>query len=165
MKREVRIGGKSLWLDVTPDGDTVRFSIAGDSSGSASIIEAEPGIYSVLLDGKSYRVHLSRGREQWLASLCGREYALDVVDPRARSSRSNALGGHGQQVLSAPMPGKIVKRLVKEGDHVEAGQGIIVVEAMKMQNEMRAVHAGRVVSLPVSEGATVTAGDTLAIIE
>ena len=121
--------------------------------------------YSVLLDGKSYRVHLSRGREQWLASLCGREYALDVVDPRARSSRSNALGGHGQQVLSAPMPGKIVKRLVKEGDHVEAGQGIIVVEAMKMQNEMRAVHAGRVVSLPVSEGATVTAGDTLAIIE
>jgi biotin carboxyl carrier protein len=63
------------------------------------------------------------------------------------------------------MPGKIVRLLVAEGDSVEAGQGLLVVEAMKMQNEMKAPKAGCVVSLKAHEGATVAAGDVLATIE
>jgi acetyl/propionyl-CoA carboxylase alpha subunit len=165
MKREVRIEGKSLWIDATREGDKVLFSSGESAQRTASIVEVEPGIYSVLLEGKSYRVHLARGRDQWLASLCGREDILEVIDPRARSHRAGALAGDARQILSAPMPGKVVKRLVNEGDIVESGQGIIVVEAMKMQNELRAAHPGHVVSLPVPEGATVTAGETLAVIE
>jgi len=67
--------------------------------------------------------------------------------------------------VAAPMPGKIVRLLVAEGDSVAAGQGLLVMEAMKMQNEMKAPKAGRVVSLTAREGATVAAGDVLAAIE
>ena len=63
------------------------------------------------------------------------------------------------------MPGKIVRLLVKEGDAVEPGQGIVVMEAMKMQNELKAQRAGAVTSLPIAEGATVAAGEVLALIE
>ena len=67
--------------------------------------------------------------------------------------------------MTAPMPGKIVRLLVAEGQTVEAGQGLLVVEAMKMQNEMKAPKAGHVVSLTAREGATVAAGEVLAAIE
>jgi biotin carboxyl carrier protein len=63
------------------------------------------------------------------------------------------------------MPGKVVRVLVAPGDQVEAGQGLVVVEAMKMQNEMKAAHAGRVATVPAKEGATVAAGEILATIE
>jgi biotin carboxyl carrier protein len=63
------------------------------------------------------------------------------------------------------MPGKIVRVLVREGDAVEPGQGIVVMEAMKMQNELKALRAGAVTALPVTEGAAVAAGEVLAIIE
>jgi len=63
------------------------------------------------------------------------------------------------------MPGKVVRVLVAPGDSVEAGQGIAVVEAMKMQNEMKAARAGKVLSVPAKEGATVAAGEVLATIE
>ena len=166
MKREVRIEGNSIWIDADRKGDAVAFTVNGsDTPQTASIVEAEPGVYSVLLNGKSYLVRLAQGKQELLVSVCGREYIVDVIDPRARSRRAGALGGDGRQVLSAPMPGKIVKQLVNEGDQVEAGQGVIVVEAMKMQNEMKATRAGRVTSLPAAEGATVSAGEVLAVIE
>jgi len=73
--------------------------------------------------------------------------------------------GHDRDSVIAPMPGKIVRVLVTPGDRVEPGQGIIVVEAMKMQNEMKSRRAGRVASIPVSVGDTVAAGAILATIE
>ena len=166
MRREVRIEGRPVWIDVSDDGETVRFTL-GDSSTAqtASVVETEPGVYSVLIDGKSYRARLARGKEKLLVALCGREYTLEVIDPRTQFRRSGAAHGDGQQILTAPMPGKVIRRLVEEGDQVEAGQGVLVVEAMKMQNEMKANRAGRVVSLPVLVGGTVGAGDTLAILE
>ena len=72
---------------------------------------------------------------------------------------------HGRESILAPMPGKIVRLLVAPGDSVEAGQGIIVIEAMKMQNELKARRSGRVVALPVREGETVAAGAVLATFE
>jgi len=63
------------------------------------------------------------------------------------------------------MPGKVVRLLAAEGQQVQAGQGLLVIEAMKMQNEIKAPRAGRVVSLSVGEGATVTAGQALAVLE
>ena len=71
----------------------------------------------------------------------------------------------GRQNVTAPMPGKVVRLLVADGDSVQAGQGIAVVEAMKMQNEMKAPRSGRVAALAVHEGDTVGAGAVLAVIE
>ena len=98
--------------------------------------------------------------------LRGRSYTLGLIDPkRLRSGQSSAAHHTGAAEIVSPMPGKIVRVLVEAGANVEAGAGIIVVEAMKMQNEMKAPKAGVVLSINAAEGATVNAGDVLAVIE
>lgn len=93
-------------------------------------------------------------------------YEITLVDPkRLSSARSSAGHDHGAAEIVSPMPGKIVRVLVEAGAKVEAGAGIIVVEAMKMQNEMKAPKTGLVVSINAQAGATVNAGDVLAVIE
>jgi biotin carboxyl carrier protein len=93
-------------------------------------------------------------------------YAVDVQDPRSLRTRRAAGGGEaGPQQLTAPMPGKIVRVMVAEKDEVKVGQGVLVMEAMKMQNEMKSPKDGRVQKILTSEGATANAGDTLAVIE
>lgn len=98
--------------------------------------------------------------------LGGVSYDITLVDPkRLSSARGSAGHDHGSAEIVSPMPGKIVRVLVSAGAKVEAGAGIIVVEAMKMQNEMKAPKAGVVVSINAQAGATVNAGDVLAVIE
>jgi biotin carboxyl carrier protein len=93
-------------------------------------------------------------------------YAVDVQDPRSLRTRRAAAGADiGPQKLNAPMPGKIVRVAVAQGEDVKAGQSVIVMEAMKMQNEMKSPKNGKVRKILTSEGSTVNAGDTLAIIE
>ena len=93
-------------------------------------------------------------------------YDITLVDPkRLRSALGAGAHGEGAARIVAPMPGKVVRVLVEAGQQVEAGQGIVVVEAMKMQNEMKAPKAGAVVSVNVEVGATVNGGDLLAVIE
>jgi biotin carboxyl carrier protein len=93
-------------------------------------------------------------------------YDVTVTDPkRLRSGQAAASHHAGAAEIVSPMPGKIVRVLVEAGAEVEVGAGIIVVEAMKMQNEMKAPKAGVVVSINAAEGATVNAGDVLAVIE
>lgn len=96
----------------------------------------------------------------------GRDYDVSVIDPRRlRSTQSAGTHHAGAAEIVSPMPGKIVRVLVEAGAQVEVGAGIVVVEAMKMQNEMKAPKAGVVVSINTEEGATVNAGDVLAVIE
>lgn len=97
--------------------------------------------------------------------IAGREFPFSVHDPRQwRRGRGSALKAEGRQPIIAPMPGKIVRLLVAAGQAVEAGQGILVVEAMKMQNEIRSPKSGKVERLMVGEGQSVSAGETLAIV-
>jgi biotin carboxyl carrier protein len=125
-----------------------------------------PNMLSVVMEGKAYEV-----RREWLESelriwIGDRVYSADVRDPRSlRGRQKRAQDSKGAQKLVAPMPGKVVKALVEEGSAVEKGQGILVVEAMKMQNEIKAPKSGIVVKLAVAEGAAVNAGDILAIVE
>ncbi len=99
-------------------------------------------------------------------SVRGRDYAIHLIDPkRLRGSQSSGAHDHGAVQIVASMPGKVVRLLVEVGSQVEAGAGIVVVEAMKMQNEMKSQKAGVVTSLSAIAGATVNAGDVLAEIE
>jgi len=94
------------------------------------------------------------------------EYQAEVNDPRLwRGRKHGVLDVAGRQQIAAPMPGKVVRLLVKEGDLVAAGQGLLVVEAMKMQNEVRSPKAGKVEKLLVKENQPVNAGDVLAWVE
>ena len=93
-------------------------------------------------------------------------YAAELRDPRSLRSRKDGAGNeHGPKKLVAPMPGKVVRILVHEKAEVEAGQGIVVVEAMKMQNEIKSPKKGVVKKIVAAEGANVNAGDVLAIVE
>lgn len=99
-------------------------------------------------------------------NLRGVSYPVKLTDPkRLRSAQSGAEQNKGTARIVAPMPGKVVRVLVEAGAEVEAGAGILVVEAMKMQNEMKAPKAGQVVSIHAQVGSTVNAGDVLAVIE
>jgi biotin carboxyl carrier protein len=127
---------------------------------------AQPNVLSILLDGKAYEV-----KREWIGSdlqLCvgGERYSATLHDPRSFRSRRDAVDSqHGPRKLVAPMPGKVVRVLVSEGDAVEAGQGLMVVEAMKMQNEIKSPKNGIVRKIAASNGAAVNAGDVLAIVE
>jgi biotin carboxyl carrier protein len=130
------------------------------SLDALNIVEVEPGVWSVLVDGRGYTVLVDGG---FLVVNGVRIPA--PLDPRDWSAGASGAVAGGPQQIFAPMPGRVVRVLVGVGDEVEAGQGIVVVEAMKMQNEMRAERAGKVSSIRAAEGATVAAGDVLATIE
>jgi biotin carboxyl carrier protein len=127
--------------------------------------EVEPGVYSILRNGKSYEVRARPGPEGFSIEVGDRRFQAEVRDPRNSRRHHNSAIGSGRQKITSPMPGKVVRILVTQGQEVEAGQGLIVVEAMKMQNEMKASKAGKVIEIKAKEGATVGAGEVLAIIE
>ena len=129
-------------------------------------IEAvEPSVYSILVNGRSYEARVEQSENCLAVFIDGYRFEVEIRDPRRWTRHTGKPTVTGRLNITAPMPGKVVRLLVGEGDTVEAGQGLIVVEAMKMQNEMKAPKAGRVVSLTAREGATVTAGEPLAAIE
>ena len=127
----------------------------------ASLVETEPGVYSAIVDGRSFEVRLEGG----VAFAAGYRFEVQVDDPRRWKRSGDAGAAHGKASLVAPMPGKVVRVMVAAGDEVGAGQGIVVVEAMKMQNEIKSPRAGRVTSLRVRTGEGVNAGAVLATIE
>jgi biotin carboxyl carrier protein len=124
-------------------------------------------VLSVLVANRAYEIKREYSLNGETHVIIGSErFAVEVRDPRSLRARKAAAGvGEGPQKVAAPMPGKIVRVMVKPGDQVEAGQGIIVVEAMKMQNEIKSPKKGVVQKVAVAEGGSVSSGDTLAIIE
>jgi biotin carboxyl carrier protein len=129
---------------------------------SFSVAPAGPRSYSVLIDGRSYAVALSGSGT---VRVNGRALPVEIFDPRSMRTPGNAGRSNGPQKITAPMPGKVVRVLVEVGATVESGQGLIVVEAMKMQNEVKSPKAGRVAALSAAAGATVAAGDVLLVVD
>ena len=127
----------------------------------ADIVEVEPGIYSVIADGCSYEVAVM-GPE---VEVDGVQVRVELEDPRKWNPAGASRRGEGLEAIKAPMPGKVVRVLVAPGDEVVAKQGLVVVEAMKMQNEMKAPRAGRVASVAVKENEAVNAGSVLLMLE
>jgi len=127
--------------------------------------EVEPGVYSVLQDGRSLVFRVAPINGAVLVDVEGREYKIEARDPRAGGRHGRHTIGEGRQNICAAMPGKVVRVLVAEGDAVTPGHGLAVVEAMKMQNEVKAPREGKVVAVRVKPGETVTAGAVLVTIE
>lgn len=125
------------------------------------IVEVEPGVYSVITGLKSWEVRVT-GNE---VTIAGHRFLVEIDDPRQWKRSRHAADAHGRASIAAAMPGKIVRILVGVGDEVVAGQGILVVEAMKMQNELKAPRDGRVTAIEVKENDSVNAGAILATIE
>jgi biotin carboxyl carrier protein len=163
MKRVLTIDGRESMIEIISPAPDCRFRF-DDVERDALVTSPEPGIYSILIDGRSYEAFVEDTATGIAVSVDGHRFEIDVRDPREWSRKASGHGGEGVQTISSPMPGKVVRVLVAVGDAVEAGQGIVVVEAMKMQNEMKANRAGTIQTLPAKEGATVSAGEVLATI-
>jgi biotin carboxyl carrier protein len=169
MKLLISVDGRPGELDFNHQNGSCKFRYSSERNDGqpreASLVEVEPGIYSVLLSGRSYEVKVVAGAEGLYVDLEGHRSVVEVRDPRSMTKGSRGGAGEGRQTVSAPMPGKVVRVMVQEGDRVEAGDGLVVVEAMKMQNELKAPKSGTVVQLKAVAGATVVLGEMLVVIE
>jgi biotin carboxyl carrier protein len=164
MKLSLTINGRESAIEILAPAPACRFQLDDAPAREADVESPVPGVYTVLLDGHSYDAFVETTPNSLIVSIHGNRFEVEVRDPRRLSRRSGAAGGSGVQTLSSPMPGKVVRVLVATGDSVQAGQGILVVEAMKMQNELKAARGGTVLTVIAKEGATVAAGEALATI-
>jgi acetyl/propionyl-CoA carboxylase alpha subunit len=161
----------TVWLDV--GGKKVRVSLPGSREGvvaaevdgralTADVRLLRPGVMSLVVEGRQYRCVLDGDG----VVIDGRRFGFEVEDPRSLQGRRGAgAGTDGPRAVKAPMPGRVVRILVKAGDEVEQGQGLVVIEAMKMQNELKSPKAGRVAKVAVAVDDTVGSGDVLVVVE
>jgi biotin carboxyl carrier protein len=173
MKLEIQIRGRKRTLEIerppaNPGAGPRQLLCRLDGQPiEADAVEVATGVYSILLGGRALEVRVQpvEGTAGLRVHVAGEELTAQVFDPRTwRGRRGAALEAEGRQQIIAPMPGKVVRVLVKQGDEVEAGHGLLVVEAMKMQNEIRSPKSGKVERVMVAEGQAVTAGEALAIV-
>jgi biotin carboxyl carrier protein len=164
MTYDVTIDGRSYQLELTRAENNWSCRLNGREMEVDAIAVCRD-ILSLRIGNNAYEVKRERtsdGMRLWVGAL---PFAVEVRDPRSLRGRTRASNDQGPRKLTAPMPGKVVRVLVHEGDIVEAGVGVAVVEAMKMQNEIKSPKKGTVQKLLVSEGAAVNAGDVLAVVE
>ena len=165
MKLALRIDGAAEdSIEILAPAPQCRFRLDDGAETLADVEMPEPGVYSVLIGGRAYEARVEETPAALVVVIEGRRFEIDVRDPRRFTRKGQGSGADGPQTVAAPMPGKVVRVLVAAGDEVTAGQGLLVVEAMKMQNEMKAPRAGTVLSLSAAEGVTVAAGQVLATI-
>lgn len=162
--------------DVTIDGKDFRLELERKESGwqcrldgrniEMNAVLARRDVLSILIDGKAYEIKretTAADTHLWVGSV---RYLAELRDPRSLRGRKGAgADDKGPKKILAPMPGKVVRMLVDQGQPVEAGQSILVVEAMKMQNEIKSPKKGMLQKIVAIEGGNVNAGDVLAIVE
>lgn len=159
---DVTMEGRSAKLVVENNGFVYTDENGGSVAKTFSLEPSGADTYSVLIEGRSYRATVTALGE---VIVNGKTFAIEVQDPRKLRGRGSAANSSGRQSIVAPMPGRVIRILVEVGQDVETGQGLIVVEAMKMQNEMKSPKAGKVLEIRASTGAAVTSGDVLLVIE
>lgn len=163
MKLEIEIAGRICAVEYTPDESVIMLD------GKPIQIEANmlrPGVLSLIVEGRAWRVVLEDDADESAMYVGGGRIPYRIDDPRSlKARRARSSGSDGPKAIRASMPGRVVRVLAQQGEAVEAHQGVVVIEAMKMQNDLKSPKAGKVAELRVSPGDTVTAGDVLAVIE
>jgi biotin carboxyl carrier protein len=171
---EITVAGKTHKVEVesaaaTPpssNGDLAYRVRLDGREIAVSCVPISEGSLSLIVNGESFNVACEPAGERLQVSVRGAIYKCIVSDPRSlRSQKRAGLADSGEQKLTASMPGKVIRIIASVGDQIKAGQGILIIEAMKMQNEVRSPKDGQLKKLLVHQGANVVAGEALAIIE
>ncbi|PYQ22778.1 MAG: acetyl-CoA carboxylase biotin carboxyl carrier protein subunit [Acidobacteria bacterium] len=159
-------------FDATADGRTMRVEVRGQDGRYTVVLDGQPlevdaretgrHFLSILVGGRSYEAGIEKRPGGYTVVLTDDVVAVDLVEA-ARVAPARRVSGPAR--IAAPMPGKLVRVLVSPGQDVQAGQGLVVVEAMKMENEIKAPRAGRVKDVPAREGQAVDAGALLVVVE
>lgn len=165
MKIQFQTGTKQFSADIDQDGDKLDFRPDGVSGVQLDIRDLGEGRYVVVINGQVFRCSYEKGPGSHVV-VNGKWIPIETTDDRKLSHGSGGGASAGGRInILSPMPGKVVNVLCAEGDEVAEGQGIIVVEAMKMQNELAAPRAGKVIEIRGAAGQTVNAGEILAVLE
>jgi biotin carboxyl carrier protein len=165
MTYEIIIGAKNYRLELAHNAGTWHCRLDG------RIVEVDarlvrPDVLSLMIGNRSYQIQRERGFAYMDVWIGGSRYAAEVRDPRSMRSRGSGVRDEkGPRKLVASMPGKVVRVLAAEKSELEAGQGVIVIEAMKMQNEIKSPKKGILQKIVAVAGSTVNAGDVLAIVD
>lgn len=164
---EITINGKTLRIDLTWLEHAGQWHCKlGEQELLLDANAIDPGIISLICRSKAFELRREFSPQGTRVCVNGEFYEVEVSDPRSfRGRKKRATSDMGPRKLIAPMPGQVVRVLAREGDPVKAGQGIMVIEAMKMQNEIKSPKTGVVREITVPEGASVSAGDLLAIVD
>ncbi|MCC7513051.1 MAG: biotin/lipoyl-binding protein, partial [Anaerolineae bacterium] len=155
MKYITTLDGKEYLIEIT---DEHHVSVNGRLLEVDFVSVNGQPVYSMIIDGKSYESYVYETEEGWQVLTRGRQYNLTVEDEREKRLRAAAGGGvveSGEYHLKAPMPGLIVAIPVNEGDPVKKGQTLVILESMKMQNELKSPKDGTVGRIRVKQGETV----------
>jgi len=164
MKLELSIGDRARNIEIERHDGQFRFRIDGRAV-AADVLQVQPDVYSVLINGEAFEAHIECGASGLHVHIDGRKFPMAIAGPRQwRRDRNLIAAAEGHQPIVSSMPGKVVRVMVRTGDAVEAGQGLLVVEAMKMQNEIKSPKAGKIERIAAQEGQTVNAGEVLAVI-
>ena len=163
MKLQAKINGEKVDVEIVQQDGKTR-AVVGGREYELEISQPEPGIFALRNGQKMTEAFVSPDGKRVVVG--GSEFEVEIADPkRLRSVGSDSEYVDGVAEIKTAMPGKVVRILVEVGAAVEKGDGVIVVEAMKMQNEMKSPKTGTVTKINASEGDTVNAGDVLAVIE
>src|SRR5580698_2962597 len=165
-----------MLFDVTIDGKNYHLELHRADAGwqcrldgrdvPVDAVLARRDVLSLLIEGKAYEIKRERTATDLHLWVGGVRYAAELRDPRSLRSRKGVAGDDtGPMKLVAPMPGKVIRVLLQAKAQVEPGQSILVMEAMKMQNEITSPRKGTIQKILATEGANVNAGDVLAIVE
>jgi biotin carboxyl carrier protein len=136
-------------------------------SYQVNAVMLEPGGMSLLVDGKSYAATIQEKKDRLSVLVRNRIFDVSIIDERRGKLNKIAtrFSSQGKQIIASPMPGKVVRVLVSLGDSVLEGQGLVVVEAMKMENELKSPKAGKVIELNAREGSAVDNNAILVVVE
>jgi len=164
MKYEVEIEGRQVTAEIEKRGEEISANIDGRHY-QLKAVSPEPGVYTVFDSDRVFEARVWSSDQNLLRVKIGRNLFSTTVIDRKHRRPTTENRTEGRQNLTAPMPGKVVRVLLSVGEDVTAGQGVLVVEAMKMQNEIKSPKSGRIVEVRVSEGDNVNANQILAIVD
>lgn len=163
MKLQAKIDGEKLDVEIVEQDEKTR-AVVGGREYELEVSQPEPGIFALRNGNRMTEAFVSPDGKQVVIG--GHEFQVEIADPkRLRGAGADHEHGDGVAEIKTAMPGKVVRILVAVGAEVKKGDGVIVVEAMKMQNEMRSPKTGTVAKINAAEGDTVAAGDILVVIE
>jgi len=169
MAVEIKIGDRIVWVDlIGQDGNLLEIEVDGKIM-KVDVMHTADGTFSILESGHSYNIELVPRNQpkKYTAYTLYQEYEVEIIDAEARYllNRGTGAAGASDKKIASPMPGKVVKVLVNEGDEVTEGQTVVIVSAMKMESEYKAPMDGKIKKINVKENDTIEGNQILVELE
>lgn len=170
MPYEVKLNDRIAMVELLSRQDDKLLVTVDGKEYELDFVKISEGSYSVIYQHRSFNIELipaNGGVKKYLVNTFKNTYEVEIIDAEAKylASRKKGLDDDGDSVIAAPIPGKVVKVFVENGEQVEAGQTVIIISAMKMESEFKAKKAGKILDVKVTEGQTVEARQPMIVIE